>query len=167
MMKPFRLAVLTLGVLSVCLSGCGRKDKVIPRDQMVDIYVDLFVADQWIREQGSTFMAADTVRFYEPIFRKYGYTTQDFCNSANYYLQDARRYARILQKVSTRLEDHAKYLEQLSSDIYAVEAEIDRLMRSAPVPPAFYDSAFFARAAGFKVEMALDGQGAWMPQFTF
>ena len=167
-MNPFRLSILALLVTLTCLPGCGRKDKIIPRDKMVDIYADMFLADQWIKEQGAAFQEADTMRFYEPLFRKYGYTTLDFRNSANHYLQDPRRFARILQRASSKLEDHARYLERLSTDIETVRNEIRRLMESAPVPPLFYDSAFFARSgsAGYRVQMEADGQGAWMPVFA-
>ena len=164
-MRPFRLSILALLLGLVCLSACNRKDKIIPRDTMVDIYADLFIADQWIKEQGAAFMAADTVRFYEPIFRKYGYTTLDFRNSANYYLQDSRRFARILQRASSQLSDHAKYLDRLSADILTIQSEIARLMHSASVPSVFYDSAFFARSARFPIDMEQDEWGAWMPVF--
>ena len=163
-MKAIRTAVAVLLAALLCLSACGRKDKVIPRDTMVDIYADLFISDQWLREQGGpAFMDSDTMRFYEPIFRKYGYTTLDFRNSANYYLRDSRRFARILQRTSVKLEEHAKYLERLSSDIEAKRWEIRRLMDAAPVPPVFYDSVFFARAAGFRIDLRRDEMGAWMP----
>ncbi len=163
-MKPIRTAFAVLLAALLCLSACVRKDKVIPRDTMADIYADLFISDQWLRDQaGTAFMDADTTRFYEPIFRKYGYTTLDFRNSANHYLQDSRRFARILQRASVKLEEHAKYLERLSSDIETVRAEIRRLMDATPVPMAFNDSAFFARAAGFTIDLRQDERGAWMP----
>lgn len=167
-MKPFRLSILALLVTLTCLPGCGRKDRIIPRDKMVDIYAEMFLADQWINEQGALFQEADTMRFYEPLFRKYGYTTLDFRNSANHYLQDPRRFARILQRASSKLENHAKYLERLSTDIEMVRNEIRHLMESASIPPLFYDSVFFARsgAAGYRIQMEEDGQGAWMPVFA-
>ena len=163
-MKTIRLSLAVLLAVLLCLSACGRKDKVIPRSTMSDIYADLFISDQWLREQPAAYMIADTTRFYEPIFRKYGYTTLDFRNSANYYLQDSRRFARILQKASSKLENHAKYLERLSTDIATIQHEISGLMSSAPIPMAFYDSAFFARAAGFRIKMEQDEWGAWMPK---
>ena len=163
-MRPIRTTVAVLLAALLCLSACSRKDKVIPRDTMADIYADLFISDQWLKEQGPLFVNADTTRFYEPIFRKYGYTTLDFRNSANYYLQDSRRFARILRRASIQLEEHAKYLERLSSDIETVRSEISRLMNSAHVPPAFYDSAFFANSAGFRIELQPDEWGAWMPK---
>ena len=163
-MKTIRLSVAVLLAVLLCLSACGRKDKVIPRSTMADIYADLFISDQWLRDQSAEFMIADTTRFYEPIFRKYGYTTLDFRNSANYYLQDSRRFARILQKASSKLENHAKYLERLSTDIATIQHEISGLMSSAHVPAAFYDSAFFARAAGYRIQMEQDEWGAWMPE---
>ena len=168
-MGTVRTVFLALLLALACLPGCGRKDKIIPREKMVDIYADMFLADQWIRDQGSLTYQVDTMRFYEPLFRKYGYTTLDFRNSANYYLQDPRRFARILQRASSKLEDHAKYLERLSTDIETIQNEIRSLMESASIPPLFYDSAFFARSgsAGYRIEMEPDEWGAWMPVFPF
>ena len=165
-MKPIRLSVI-LALLSglVCLSACQRKDKIIPRSTMVDIYADLFIADQWLKSQHEDFIAADTLRFYEPIFRKYGYTTLDFRNSANYYLQDPKRFARILQRTSAKLGEHAAYLERLSSDIESVRKEVDRLKVSAVIPAVFYDTAFFRKSAIYAMDMQLDERGAWMPVF--
>ncbi|MBQ3722505.1 MAG: DUF4296 domain-containing protein [Bacteroidales bacterium] len=162
-MKAIRTTVAVLLAVLLCLSACSRKDKVIPRATMADIYADLFIADQWLRDQDDLFYNADTMRFYEPIFRKYGYTTLDFRKSANYYLQDSRRFARILRQASIQLEDHAKYLERLSSDMESVRSEIKRLMDATHVPTAFYDSSFFARAAGFRIALKQDEWGAWMP----
>ena len=164
-MKAFRSVILVLLVALTLLPGCGRKERIIPRDKMVDIYADLFLADQWLRDQGTAYVDADTMRFYEPVFRRYGYTTLDFRNSCNHYLKDSRRFARILQRASAKLSDHAKYLDRLSTDIQTVEAEIRRLMNSATVPPVLYDSAFFARSAGSEPDMRLDDRGAWMPWF--
>ena len=166
MMRTIRPAVAVLLAALLCLCACSRRERVIPRDTMADIYADLFISDQWLKtQQNSVFIDADTVRFYEPIFRKYGYTTLDFRNSANYYLQDSRRFARILQRASIKLEEHAKYLERLSSDLTAARKEIRRLMDAAPAPAVFYDSTFFARSAGFHIELEQDERGAWMPSF--
>lgn len=163
-MKPFRPAVAAVLAVLLCLSACSRKDKIIPRSTMADIYAELFLSDQWLRDKPELFVAADTVRFYEPIFRKYGYTTLDFRNSANYYLQDSRRFARIVQRASAQLEEHAKYLERLSNDVEASRERIDRLRFSAHFPPVFYDPVFFDRAAGYQIKMVQDEWGAWMPE---
>ena len=164
-MRTLRTAVAAALALILCLSACRQKDKIIPRATMTDIYAELFLADQWLIDQGiETSRMVDTMRFYEPIFRKYGYTTLDFRNSANYYLQDARRFARILQRASVQLEERAKQLERLSEDIETSRNEILRLMQAAPKPMVFYDETFFERASGFQVKMERDEWGVWMPE---
>ena len=163
MRASFRLSVVLLLALC-CLSSCGKKDKVIPRSTMADIYADLFISDQWLREQHVEFMKADTCRFYEPIFNKYGYTTLDFRNSANHYLQDPRRFSRILQRASARLDERAKYLDRLSLDIESIQGEIARLQEAAVMPPVFYDSTFFAASAWSRPDLEMNGRGAYMPE---
>lgn len=164
-MKTFRTAVAVALTVVLCLSACKGKDKIIPRSTMADIYAELFLSDHWLEQHQDLYVAADTMLFYEPVFRKYGYTTLDFRNSANYYLQDPRRFARIVQRASSLLEERAKQLESLSNDIEAIRNKIDRLRYSAHFPPVFYDSVFFARSAGYRVKMVQDEWGAWMPEF--
>ena len=163
-MRTLRTVVAAALALILCLSACRQKDKIIPRATMTDIYAELFLADQWLMGQRELFMEVDTMRFYEPIFNKYGYTTLDFRNSANYYLQDARRFARILQRASVQLEEKAKHLERLSDSMEALQNEITRLMQAAPKPTVFYDETFFERATPFHVKMERDEWGVWMPE---
>lgn len=163
-MVSFRkLSVLAVAVL--CLSSCGKGDKVIPRSTMAEIYTEMFISDYWIREHYNESKIADTTRFYEPIFNKYGYTTLDFIHSADHYLKDPRRFARIIQNSVSKLDAEAKRLEQLSWDISSRETEIETYKASARIPKVFYDSLFFASAGWGGVEIMREECGAYMPVF--
>ena len=166
-MRTLRTVLLTALAVVLCLSACRQKDKIIPRATMTDIYAELFLADQWLADQGGDlYMAMDTMRFYEPIFNKYGYTTLDFRNSANYYLQDARRFARILQRASIQLEERAKHLERISEDMEKSQNEIERLKYSAHMPPDLSEvpqKAFYERIPGVYICLVQDEWGAWVP----
>lgn len=161
-MRSFR-TYLALVLALVCLSSCWKKDKLIPRATMVDIYTDMFISDYWLREHYDQSKIADTTRFYEPIFNRYGFTTLDFINSADYYLKDPRRFARMLQKSVAKLDAEARRLEKLSSDISTQEAEIEAYMSSARIPRVFYDSLFFAVAGRDGVVIEQEECGAYMP----
>lgn len=86
--------------------SCGGQDgKVIPKKKMAEIYADMFVADQWIEENYRAVRVADTTMVYEAIFEKYGYNSEDYRASVDYYIQDPDRYARILRQTVLVLED--------------------------------------------------------------
>lgn len=109
-----RICLYILIVLAVLLStcSCNRSKGIIPRGKMSKIYAELFVADAWLGMASSELKhKADTTAFYEPIFKKYGYTTKDYLNSVEYYLNDPERFARILKKTKHMLDVEVAQLE--------------------------------------------------------
>lgn len=88
-------------LLCACLLGsCRRKDeaRVIPRNVMAKIYAEMFVVDQWMVDNAGKHRMPDTTLYYEPVFNKYGYTTDDYLHSVDHYLSDPERFSRILDK---------------------------------------------------------------------
>ncbi len=94
---------IALPVIAVVLSACAREAKVIPVRKMERIYREMFLADQWLADNPDKRVAADTTWFYEPIFSKYGFTLKDYQKSVDHYLNDPKRYAEMLGRVSDRL----------------------------------------------------------------
>lgn len=103
--------------------SCGKKDKVIPRGKMAEIYADMFVMDQWVVSDMNTRREADTTLVYEPVFRKYGYTSDDYRESMAYYIQDPDRYARILRKTAVILEERLEELKKEQADMAAASRD--------------------------------------------
>ena len=93
-------------VLLAALSCEGPKR--IPRDKMEEIYVDMFLADQRTRSDLDLRNRADTMLVYEAVFEKYGYDTDDFLYSVDYYLRDPERFAKMAQDVVDRLTEGAQ-----------------------------------------------------------
>ena len=107
MRKYLHILALLVAVLAVSCRG----PRVIPRSKMVDIYCDMLLADQQIRENNVLRNRADTMLVYEAVFNRYGYDTDDYLNSVNHYLADPERFARIMEDVSEKLEAEARSLE--------------------------------------------------------
>lgn len=104
-MSGFRAFLpLVLFFLAMTFS-CSDGGKVIPRKKMVSIYADMFVADQWLNQNYKAERVADTSFVYEAIFEKYGYDSEDYRASVDYYIQDPDRFARILRQTVLELED--------------------------------------------------------------
>lgn len=151
---------------AVLFASCSPKDEaeVIPRAQMADIYVEMFMTDQWIAETPGMRMIADTSLVYEPILEKYGYDKLDYIHSVDFYMNDPERFSRILrscmdkldkkiavlkklQKQQDRAEEAAKMLERFKMD-YAFDEYFPYLSDEPYVH--YYDSLSF-EADSFQV----------------
>lgn len=104
------MAVTASMLLSV-LSSC-RDSGVIDEDDMAKIYAEMLMTDQWINTTPSLKRIADTSLVYEPILRKYGYTSEDYRYSLNYYLEHNKDFADIMQKTLAILESRQAALEK-------------------------------------------------------
>ncbi len=127
-------------VLAVAAS-CGPRK--IPRSDMERIMADIFIQDQQIKSDGTLRRQADTSLVYEGIFESYGYNTDDYLYSVEYYLQDPARMEKIMGKVADRLESEIKVVEkevELENwrrrlmDIYRQKVDTTRLPRPRTRP---------------------------------
>ncbi len=140
---PSYSLVLTL-VLGLLLASCGKKERVIPKEKMAEIYAERYVLDQWLDDNRSLRREADTSLVYAPVLEKYGYTYDDYLNSVNAYMKDPTRYSRILRRTSEILgdrltelkaekkaqEDALKESRRLDSLRNLVHLNVDSLMNS-------------------------------------
>ena len=119
-MKRCRAYVVLL-LAVICTAGaCTR---IIPGDKLARIYADMFVADQWVRDHPAARRTADTTFFYEPIFNRYGYTSEDYLKTVDKYLENPDKFAKVLDKTKEILSDlveeheviaaHQKWLKDL------------------------------------------------------
>ncbi|MBP5537167.1 MAG: DUF4296 domain-containing protein [Bacteroidales bacterium] len=109
-MKISAKILLAVASAALCVAACSHGPKVIPRSKMEKIYTDLFLADQWLNFNSANRVAADTTLYYEPIFRKYGYTTEDFNASVEYYMRDPLRFSRMLKNVALKMDAESQKL---------------------------------------------------------
>ncbi len=116
-MRKFLHIVVLLAAVAVSCRG----PRVIPKDDLTDIYYDMFLLDQQVRDDPDLRKQADTTLVYEAVFNKYGYDTDDYLHTLNQYLKDPERFARVLEDVSKRFQDQAAVLDR----------EIERLDRLA------------------------------------
>jgi len=122
-MKTYKAHIaIALAVMLALLSCSGRGGRIIPASKMSKIYADMVIADQWIRTENKT-LQADTSLVYEPIFRKYGYTTEDYRKSVSHYLRKPGDFADIFEDARSILQ---KQIVELS-DLEKVEKHDDSL----------------------------------------
>ena len=111
-MKRTVLHILMALLAALLIFGSCSRGRVIPRAKMVDIYADMFMADQWIKEDYQYRRMTDTSLLYEPILESYGYTTDDYLKSVEKYMKDPERFSRILKRTAKKLEKEAASLER-------------------------------------------------------
>ena len=107
-MKRFLHIVLVLLAAAAC-----RGPRVIPKDTLEDIYLDMFLADQMVREENIPRPQMDTMLLYEAVFQKYGYDTDDYLHSVRYYLKDPERFAKVFENVAKRMQDEVDALDKI------------------------------------------------------
>ena len=98
----------TLYIVLVVLLAAACGPRKIPRGDMEKIMADILIQDQQIKLNKELKKQADTSLVYEGIFEAYGYDTDDFLYSVEYYLGDPSRMEKIMNVVGTRLEREAK-----------------------------------------------------------
>ena len=103
-MRKLPWIILVAAVISTVALSCSRRARVIPVRKMEKIYREMFLADQWLADNHPKRRMADTTWFYEPIFEKYGYDTEDYRASVDHYLSDPKRYAEMLGRVVKDLQ---------------------------------------------------------------
>ena len=110
MRRALHIAVLLL--VAVTLSCRG--PRLIPRDELADIYYEMFLADQQVRDDAALRRQADTMLVYEAVFNRYGYDTDDYLYSVRTYLKDPERFAKLMEGVGDRLQ---REIDGLQGDI--------------------------------------------------
>lgn len=99
-----RYLFLILTAALLCLSSCRDRKDIIPKGTMSKIYYDIYMTDEAVDANYGLRRMADTMRIYEPIFNKYGYTTEDYNRSVNFYLERPDKFEDVFEDTKTMLE---------------------------------------------------------------
>lgn len=99
-----RYLFLILTAVLLCLSSCRDRKDIIPKGTMSKIYYDIYMTDEAVDANYGLRRMADTMRIYEPIFNKYGYTTDDYNRSVNFYLERPDKFEDVFEDTKTMLE---------------------------------------------------------------
>ncbi|MFA7115789.1 MAG: DUF4296 domain-containing protein [Bacteroidales bacterium] len=126
-MKKISILIFTL----ILLVSCSKTD-IIPKETMVNIYLDMYMTDAYLNTHIATpsIGSKDSVLVYEPIFHKYGYKREDFFRSTTYYLKKPTKYKKIFEEVKNKLVKKERILNHIInriSDSLLFTREIDSI----------------------------------------
>ena len=107
----FLLIIFTISLL--CLPSCKDKEGLIPEDTMAQIYYDIYMTDEAVDVNYRLRRMADTMRVYEPIFNRYGYTTEDYNRSVNFYMERPDKFEDVFEETKTMLEKRKAELNSI------------------------------------------------------
>ena len=110
----YMMLAMSLSMVSFSMQSCGRED-VIEEEHLAQIYAEMLMTDQWINSTPGVRMIADTSLVYEPILKKYGYTSAEYRNSVEYYLEDPDEYADIMAMTIDILDRRLAFLREQKS----------------------------------------------------
>lgn|GEM_PF-653087 len=107
MRKYLSYLVIALALLAP-LSCARRHSRLIPKEKLSRIYAEMLITDQWIRASNMT-RVADTSLVYEPIFEKYGYTSDDYRYTVGRYMEKEKAMTEVFdgahEILKNRLDD--------------------------------------------------------------
>ena len=131
-MKRFlRMAASAAFVL--LLSACARH-KIIPDDTLAQIFHDAFLTNAYI---GNGNVKTDSLRIYEPIFARYGYTTDDVHYTiGNFSKRKSARLGDVVELAIEMLEAEGRYYNRE----VAVLDTIDNVARRSFTRTVYADS---------------------------
>ena len=105
--KAITIIVATIAMLASI--GCSTY-KSIPDDELADIFHDVYLTNAYL----SSFpQDLDSMTIYEPILKRYGYTTADFKYTiGSFSRRKSAQLGSVLKKAETKLLDRTKILDK-------------------------------------------------------
>ena len=135
-MKKGHGCIFALLVLLTFTFSC-RRVRVIPEDVMSQMYLEMFLLDQWVIQE-SISTKADTSFVYGTVIRNHGYTVDDFRHSVNTYLKNPEGYAKILDETLDMITGRMMAIdEQGRANRRRDSIRVARLAKYLPDPPNF------------------------------
>lgn len=167
-MKGFLKTAVIAAAFTAAVVSCTDKARVIPVKKMERIYAEMLLADQWLNENPDKRGAADTSWFYKPVFEKYGFTSEDYLKSVDYYLNDPMRYAELMGRVVKDLKDNADRLGKSIQMQYSLRQKADSIalaMKSLEsTEMSLYEHVFLVPSMTDRIRIVKNGRGVYFPE---
>lgn len=97
-MKHLSAIAITL----LLLTSCG--NSLIPRGKLSRIVADIYLSDKFVNNTAEMVSKADSTMLYEPILNSYGYTSDDFIRTIEYYVERPAKLKTVYLKAQESLQ---------------------------------------------------------------
>ncbi len=110
-------------VLLLSAVACAR-DRIIPDRELAMIFHDAFLANAYVQQKS---VDLDSLNIYEPIFAKYGYTTEDVQYTiGNFSKRKSARLSDVVEEAIARLEIEGRHYDKEVSILDTVDRVAQR-----------------------------------------
>jgi len=106
---PMKPKFIVIYFLLAALLSCKRAE-IIPQEDMVKIYHDMYLLDQSLLNRRCFSHLADTLLIYRPIFEKYGYTGEDYAASVSFYLERPEKFSKLFLEVKNQFQHRLDFI---------------------------------------------------------
>ena len=104
-------------LISLVVGGC-KSHQIIPDDELALIFHDAFLANSYL-DRGNP--KRDSLLLYEPIFNRYGYTTEDVrYTMGNFSKRKSARLGDVVELAISMLEEEGERLDKVVADLDTV-----------------------------------------------
>lgn len=116
-----KIATIFLCCFLVSVTACTQKG-IIPKKKMAAINADFYLMDQYLGADLTMRKFSDTTAVYKPVLRYYGYTADEYFTSVDYYLENSRDMAKILDMTEAILRKRQKaIMKRIEADSHKVD----------------------------------------------
>ncbi len=127
-------------LVTLLFAPACRQHKIIPDSQLAEIFRDIFLTNAYIQEQRPR---VDSLMIYEPVFARYGYTTEDVQYTiGNFSKRKSARLGDVVERAIDLLEEEGLQLEHE----VAILDTIDNVARRLTLRTIYSDSVVQVRA---------------------
>lgn len=111
-MKKIVSIVACVLFLWSCKSEVEKPEKLFSEEQMVDMIYDLTILEA-IKNNNPSFLEDKSIDPYTYIYKKYKIDSLQFVQNNKYYASDVKEYAKIYEKVLSRIEQNKSEADTL------------------------------------------------------
>ncbi len=114
-------------LVTLLFAPACRQHKIIPDGELAQIFRDIFLTNAYIQEQRPR---VDSLLIYEPVFARYGYTTEDVQYTiGNFSKRKSARLGDVVERAIDLLEEEGLRLEHEVAILDTVDNVARRLTR--------------------------------------
>ena len=121
---------------------------------MASLYVDMFLADQWLRNNTELRKTADTTDFFAPVFKKHHCSFEDYDASLRYYSANPEKFSEVMTLACNTIKAESERLSELSGNI--IEANRINKENAAKRRKLDFDTVYLWRSAKDSLAMQTD-----------
>lgn len=133
----FITGIVLLGMAVSCKGA-----KVIPEDDLVDIYVEMYMLDQWLSRGRTPRELLDSSFVYGGILEKYGYTADDMRLTIEKNLENPEEFIALFEQVRDFLQAKVDELSEVNILMLKQDSilnEKKKLLEKVKMPPLYKD----------------------------